>query len=70
MRNLAILSILAGLGAMPNSPRQLANPWNLHPVHARYTPKKPTATRDRKNTGSGVIKAKRAARKAKNKARH
>lgn len=70
MKSLAILSILAVLGAMPNSPRRLAGPLNAHPVHARYTPKKPTATRDRKNTGSGVAKAKRAARKAKNKARH
>jgi len=70
MKSIAILSILAGLGATPNPQYQLTNQWNLHPVHARYTPKKPTATRDRKNTGSGVIKAKRAARKAKNKARH
>lgn len=74
MKGLAILSILAGLGVMPNSPRRLANPFNAHPVHARYTTKKPTATRNRKNTGSGAIKAKRASIKSanvkRNKARH
>ena len=70
MRSLAILSILAGIGSMARPMPQLENTWNLKQIHARHTPKDPTATRDRKNTGSGVAKAKRASRKAKNKARH
>ena len=70
MRNIAILSILAGLGQMPNSALMLSNPYFGHPVHAKYKLSKPKATRDRKNTGTGIAKAKRASRKAKNKARH
>jgi len=62
MKRMAILSVIAGMGLMPHR----FNPVFAHPVHAEYAVRTPKAKRNRKNTGSGVIKAKRLARKAKN----
>lgn len=65
---MAILSVIAGMGLMPSNPYRLSSVF-AHPVHAKYAVRNPKATRDRKNTGSGTLKAKRLARKAKNKKR-
>ena len=74
MKRIGILSVLSGLGLMQSSPMRNASPVLAHPVHAKYKLGTPKATRDRKNTESGVIKAKRASVKSanvkRNKARH
>lgn len=65
MKRMAILSVIAGMGLMSNNPYRLSSVL-AYPVHVKYAASNPKATRNRKNTGSGVIKAKRLARKAKN----